>query len=102
MSIQTVGVIGAGVMGVGVAQSLAQTGYQVILVDVVEAALERSHQEIKRNLRFQGLFQRQTPLDNIQEVMRRITFTIDYHMLSDIDFVIENVTEKWDIKKEVY
>jgi 3-hydroxyacyl-CoA dehydrogenase len=42
MSIQTVGVIGAGVMGVGVAQNLAQAGYNVILVDIADDIL---HQE---------------------------------------------------------
>jgi 3-hydroxybutyryl-CoA dehydrogenase len=41
MNIQVVGVVGAGVMGIGVAQNLAQTGYQVILVDISEAILER-------------------------------------------------------------
>jgi 3-hydroxybutyryl-CoA dehydrogenase len=41
MNIQVVGVVGAGVMGIGVSQNLAQTGYQVILVDISEAILER-------------------------------------------------------------
>jgi len=41
MEIQTVGVVGAGVMGAGVAQNLSQTGHRVVLVDVAPAALPR-------------------------------------------------------------
>jgi len=42
MEIQTVGVIGAGVMGTGVAQNLAQTGHSVILIDISADILERA------------------------------------------------------------
>jgi 3-hydroxybutyryl-CoA dehydrogenase len=59
MNIQVVGVVGAGVMGIGVAQNLAQTGYQVILVDISEAILESAEQEIKKNIRFQTLFNKE-------------------------------------------
>ncbi len=53
MDIQTVGVIGAGVMGVGVAQNLAQTGHQVILVDIGDDILQAAGEQIRNNLRFQ-------------------------------------------------
>ena len=56
MDIQVVGVIGAGVMGVGVSQNLAQTGHQVILIDISESILERARQEIAKNNRFQSFF----------------------------------------------
>jgi 3-hydroxybutyryl-CoA dehydrogenase len=100
MSIQLVGVVGAGVMGAGVAQNLAQTGHRVILVDVSENALAKAEQEIKNNIRLQTLFKKgaQNPVD----ALGNITFSVADELLKDVDFVIENVTEKWDIKRGVY
>ncbi len=101
MEIQKIGVIGAGVMGVGVAQALAQTGHQVVLIDISDEVLGRSEQEIRNNLRFQGLFSKERAEDP-EKVLGQIAFTTDYQMLGDVDFVVENVVEKWDVKKEVY
>jgi len=102
MNIQVVGVVGAGVMGIGVAQNLAQTGYQVILVDISEAILEGAEQEIKKNIRFQTLFNKEKKVSSPDDILRKITFSTNYKLLDSADFVVENVTEKWDIKKEVY
>jgi 3-hydroxybutyryl-CoA dehydrogenase len=102
MNIQTVGVIGAGVMGIGVAQNLAQTDHQVILVDVSEEILEKTRQEIRNNIRFQGFFNKKEKAENSQDILSRIKLSTNYKFLDQADFVIENVTEKWDIKKEVY
>jgi 3-hydroxybutyryl-CoA dehydrogenase len=102
MNIQVVGVVGAGVMGIGVSQNLAQTGYQVILVDISEAILENAEQEIKKNIRFQTLFNKEKKVDSPADTLKKITFSTNYKLLDIADFVVENVTEKWDIKKEVY
>ncbi len=102
MNIQIVGVVGAGVMGIGVAQNLAQTGYQVILVDISEAILENAEQEIKNNIRFQTLFNKEKKAGSPDDILKKITFSTNYKLLDSADFVVENVTEKWDIKKEVY
>jgi len=99
---QVVGVVGAGVMGVGVAQNLAQTKHHVLLIDVSEAILERAKQEIKNNLRFQGFFQKTEKAENLDEILNRIKFSTDYQVLEKAEFVIENTTEKWEIKQEVY
>jgi len=99
---QVVGVVGAGVMGVGVAQNLAQTKHHVLLIDVSEAILERAKQEIKNNLRFQGFFQKTEKAENLDEILNRIKFSTDYQILEEAEFVIENTTEKWEIKQEVY
>ena len=121
-----IGVIGAGVMGAGVAQDLAQHGLTVILVDLGEPQLERARREIRANLRMQSLF-RQDPAaasgsvpapgaaaapnpapapakapSTSSAVLARITFTTDYEQLSAADFVIENVVEKWPVKERVY
>ncbi|MEH2106007.1 3-hydroxyacyl-CoA dehydrogenase family protein [Nostoc sp.] len=102
MNIQTVGVVGAGVMGVGVAQNLAQTGHQVILVDISEDILDKAKYEIRNNIRFQGFFQKSDNTETPDSVLKRIEFSTNYKFLEKADFVVENVTEKWDIKKQVY
>jgi 3-hydroxybutyryl-CoA dehydrogenase len=102
MEIQTVGVIGAGVMGIGVAQTLAQTGHKVLLLDVSDAVLEQSAREIKQGLRFQGLFKKGPQAESPEAVLGRITFSTDYSILERADFVIENATEKFEVKQGIY
>ncbi|MGF2037459.1 MAG: 3-hydroxyacyl-CoA dehydrogenase family protein [Nostoc sp. CmiVER01] len=102
MNIQVVGVIGAGVMGSGLAQNLAQTGHEVILLDVSEKILEEAKEKIKNNLRFQKMFQKSNKSDNIENVLQKIQIFTDYQSLESAEFVIENVTEKWEIKNRVY
>ena len=60
MNIQTVGVIGGGIMGRGVAQNLAQKWYQVILLDVSDQILIKAKQEILLNIRFHGFYTKET------------------------------------------
>jgi 3-hydroxybutyryl-CoA dehydrogenase len=88
-----IGVVGAGVMGVGVAQSAAQAGFEVVLVDIDEAVLARARDEIRNNLRYFSMMNRGAALD-IPAVQRRITCTTDLDRLVDADFVVENVVEK--------
>ena len=102
MSINLVGVIGAGVMGVGVAQNLAQCGHQVVLVDVAEEILKRAEQELRYNVRLQSFLMKDKPTKSAGDLLRQITFSTSHEPLVNADFVIENVTEKWEIKKEVY
>lgn len=102
MNIQVVGVVGSGVMGVGVAQNLAQTGHQVIIVDISEEILDKAKQEIRNNVRFQGFFQKNEKAESPDNILQRIKFSPNYKFLEDAEFVIENATEKWDIKKEIY
>ncbi|HVB20489.1 MAG TPA: 3-hydroxyacyl-CoA dehydrogenase family protein [Ktedonobacteraceae bacterium] len=102
MDIRITGVVGSGVMGVGVAQSLAQAGYKVILLDISEEILKRAKDEITRNMRFQRLFNKSAGQESIDTILERITYTTEYAPFADADFVIENVTEKWEIKQQVY
>ncbi|GAA1918629.1 3-hydroxyacyl-CoA dehydrogenase family protein [Streptomyces durmitorensis] len=101
MEFTTVGVVGAGVMGVGVAQNLAQTGHQVILVDVSEEVLDNAKRELRTSLRAFALFNRAAAVDPAA-VIEKIEFTTDYELLAKADFVVENVTEDWSIKEKVY
>jgi 3-hydroxybutyryl-CoA dehydrogenase len=102
MEIRTVGVVGAGVMGIGLGHNLAQTGHKVVLVDVSDAVLDRARDEIRKNLRFQTMFKKEAKSESADEVLGRIHFTTRYEDLSEVDFLVENATEKWEIKKEIY
>ncbi len=102
MDVQTVGVVGAGVMGIGVAQNLAQTGHQVLLVDISEDILDKAKHEIRNNIRFQEFFKKSDRQVTSDGIIEKIEFSTNYKILESADFIVENVTEKWDIKKEVY
>ncbi len=102
MTVQVVGVVGAGVMGIGVAHNLAQSGYHVTLVDLSNDILTHASREITNNLRLQRMWSKTQDQESINDIVERITFTTDYDRLAIADFVIENATEKWDIKKAIH
>ncbi len=102
MELSTVGVIGAGVMGVGVAQNLAQTGHSVVLIDLGDEQLRKARAGIRQAVRMQGLFKKSASSESADTVLERIRFTTDYGDLGGVDFVVENVVEKWQVKAEVY
>lgn len=102
MNIETVGVLGAGVIGIGVAQNLAQSAFKVILVDVQESILASAKAKIRENIRFQRLFNKSGRRDRPIDPVEQINFTTDDQALSRADYVIENVTENWDVKRELY
>ncbi len=102
MEIQAVGVVGAGVMGRGVAQSLAQTGHHVVLLDISDEVLAKALAEIKDNVRLHSLFTPKKGALAPDDVARQITCSTDYDMLAEAEFVIENVTEKWELKQAIY
>jgi len=102
MDLQIIGVIGAGVMGGGIAQNLAQTGHQVILVDLSSEILDQAKAGIRENIRLQTLLQKNGGPDNPDKILGRISFGTDYDLFRQVVFIIENVPEKWEVKKEVY
>jgi 3-hydroxybutyryl-CoA dehydrogenase len=98
-----VGVIGAGLMGGGVAQNLAQSGFEVKLIDLTDEILEKSKAAIQDNIRLSAFFVRdKSRIEPIDRVMGRIEFSTDYACLGDVFFVIENVSERWEAKQDVY
>lgn len=97
-----IGVMGAGVMGQGVAQSFAEKGYKVILVDIDDKILRQAISDIEKNIKLNSLFNKQSLSINTNEVIENISLTKDYSLLKDANFIIENVTEDWVVKKAVY
>lgn len=64
--------------------------------------MDQARSAIYRQLRFGRLLKTNKILEDVQLILNRITFTIDYQYLCDVDVVIENVTEDYYIKKNVY
>jgi 3-hydroxybutyryl-CoA dehydrogenase len=89
-------------MGVGLAQSLAQSGCRVLLIDLSQDILERARSQIKENLRFHTLFKKAEGASSTNAVMDRITFSYDCGVLEGADFLIENIIEKWEVKRPLY
>jgi 3-hydroxybutyryl-CoA dehydrogenase len=97
MGIGTVGVIGAGQMGAGVAQVAAQAGVKVLLTDVSEDFVARGRETVARNL--DRMIQRgRFKAEERDSIMRRIDTTATLEDLKETDFVIEAVVENEDAK----
>lgn len=97
-----VGVAGAGVMGAGVAQNLAQKGIRTVLVDISEAALAKARTNIFNAVRFAAMMQRGATAADPEQTVGLIEFTTDLGRLSDVEFLVENIVEKWPAKQELY
>ncbi len=101
MMFKRAGVVGAGVMGRGLAQSLAASGLEVVLVDLREEILEEARRDMAESLRLSGLFQKKEAAGP-EEIFGRIRWSIRLEALADCDFVVENITEKEELKAEIY
>jgi 3-hydroxybutyryl-CoA dehydrogenase len=98
---KTIGVIGAGQMGSGIAHVCALAGLNVRLGDVDPAALERAVQTIDRNLVRQVSRGKIGEADK-QAAMAHIATGTDYDQFGDCDIVIEAATEKEAVKREIF
>jgi 3-hydroxybutyryl-CoA dehydrogenase len=98
---KTIGVIGAGQMGSGIAHVCALAGLDVRMGDVDSAALDRAVQTIDRNL-VRQVSRGKIAEGDKQAAMSHIRTGVDYAMFGDCDFVIEAATEKEAIKRDIF
>jgi 3-hydroxybutyryl-CoA dehydrogenase len=99
---QRVGVLGAGTMGIGGAHAFAAAGFDVVLVDLTKEALERAREQIAVNARMYAMIDRRLAACEPEEVLSRIEFATCLDGLAGADYVVENVTENWDVKEALY
>jgi len=98
--VKKVGVIGAGAMGHGIAQSALFAGYDVVLLDVAQPALDKGVADI--HALFDGLVKRgKFTKDEVDAKMAKLTPTLKYSDMADCDLVIEAVAEVMYVKKLV-
>jgi 3-hydroxybutyryl-CoA dehydrogenase len=101
MDIKTVGVVGAGTMGNGIAHVFAKSGFNVVLVEIEQRFLDRGMDTISKNMDREvkknviSAEQRQAALDRIRPVL-------DLNQLAACDLVVEAASEKFEIKRELF
>jgi len=101
MEIKRVGVVGAGLMGHGIAQVAAQAGYDVVLREVSQEPLEKGVGRIEKQLA-RAVEKGRLEQDESDVARARIAATLDYADFADCDLVIEAVTEDLATKLEMW
>jgi len=101
MDIKKIGVLGAGVMGNGIAQVAAQAGYNVVMRDIEDRFVEGGIKNIDKFLS-KSVEKGKMKAEDKAAIMGRIKGTTKMEDLKDVDFVVEVVLEVMDIKKKVF
>src|SRR5580658_7193873 len=99
--IQTVGVVGAGTMGSGIAHVFARAGFEVLLCDVEQRFLDRALGQIRANLGREAAKGKLAESD-VELVLARIHSTVDRETLSGAELVVEAASERFEVKAEIF
>ncbi|MBT8521054.1 3-hydroxybutyryl-CoA dehydrogenase [Polynucleobacter paneuropaeus] len=100
MSIQSVGIIGAGTMGNGIAQVCAVAGLDVVMIDINDAAVERGLSHISKSL--DRLIKKETlSVEDKNSTLKRIKASTSYADLKGLSLVIEAATENQAVKEKI-
>lgn len=98
---EIIGVIGAGTMGNGIAQTAASNGFDVVLCDISQDFVDKGVANVGKSLdRF--VKKEKITEDEKNEILGRITATTNLEDLKDCDLIIEAATENFDIKKQIF
>ena len=100
MEIKTIGVIGAGTMGNGIAHVFAKSGYQVVICEVEQRFLDRGTETIRKNLE-REVAKNKLTAEQSQQALKNIQGVLDRKELGRCDFIVEAATEKFDIKAQL-
>jgi 3-hydroxybutyryl-CoA dehydrogenase len=98
MEVKTIGVVGAGQMGSGIAQVAAQAGYQVLLLDASEEALRRGLEAIRRSLA-KFLEKGRITEEALEAALGRIRTTLDLEDFREADLIVEAIVEDEGAKR---
>jgi len=99
--IKTVGVVGAGTMGSGIAHVFARAGFEVLLCDLEQRFLDRALGQIRANLGREAAKGKLAESD-VEPVLARIRPTVDRETLSGADFAVEAASERFELKSEIF
>ncbi|MBV8458878.1 MAG: 3-hydroxybutyryl-CoA dehydrogenase, partial [Acetobacteraceae bacterium] len=100
MSIDTIGIIGAGTMGAGIAQVAAATGFKVALIDVDKNALSKALERISSG--FDRVVKKgQMSAEAKQAALNLIRTATDYEILAAADLIVEAATENAEVKEKI-
>jgi 3-hydroxybutyryl-CoA dehydrogenase len=101
MSINTIGVIGAGTMGNGIAQVFAQAGFTVKVQDVSQPALDRARATIEKSLA-KFVEKGKLAADARDAALARLSASTDLDQLAGVDYVVEAIVEEVEAKRALY
>ena len=101
MEIKSVGVIGAGTMGNGIAHVFAKGGYNVTLIDVEQRFLDRGLDTIRKNTEREVAKGKLTS-EQRDQALARITAATERTQLANCDFIVEAASERFEIKSELF
>jgi 3-hydroxybutyryl-CoA dehydrogenase len=101
MEIKKVGVVGCGVMGAGIAQVCARSGYEVVVMEKDPALLKKGLLAIEAFLK-KGIEKGKVSEEEKTSILERIKGTTDYKDFNDRDLVIEAVVEDINLKKGIF
>jgi len=101
MEIKTIGVVGAGQMGNGIAQVAAQSGLQVVMSDIANGFVQKGLTTISKNLD-RMVEKGKIPSQKKDEIMGRIRGTIQVKEMAGTDFVVEAATENETLKLNIF
>ena len=99
--IKTVGVIGAGTMGNGIAHVFAKSGYQVVLVDVEQRFIDRGLDTITKNME-REVAKNKLTAEQREAALKSIRTSLDRKQLAECDLVVEAASERFEIKSELF
>ena len=101
MNIKTIGVVGAGTMGNGIAQVAAQAGYNVVMSDIEDRFVQSGIKNVDKFLA-KSVEKGKMSGDEKNAIMGRIKGTVKIEDMKDADLVVEVVLEKMDLKKQIF
>ena len=100
-SIQTIGIVGAGTMGSGIAQVALMAGYRVLLYDLKPSQVQRAAQIVERNLQ-QAAERGKLDPDEVRGALERFEVTTHFSRMEEVDFVIEAIIEQFEVKQALF
>lgn len=101
MEIKSIGIVGAGTMGHGIAQVALQAGFKVLLNDVNETFLKTAKERITRGLE-KGVERGRFSESQKEGMLKNLTLTTTLKDFRRVDFVVEAVTEDFQVKRQVF
>jgi 3-hydroxybutyryl-CoA dehydrogenase len=98
---ETIGIVGLGTMGAGIAEVFAREGYTVVGVEQNDEGLARGRQHLENSTARAVARQKMTEAEQA-ELLGRVTFSTELKALTDADFVVEAVVESVEVKKQIF
>ncbi|MDP4091830.1 MAG: 3-hydroxyacyl-CoA dehydrogenase NAD-binding domain-containing protein [Bacillota bacterium] len=101
MKIKKAAVIGSGLMGRGIAQTIAQAGIDCVNIDILPEQIKTAEENVKANLK-KLLSKDKINAERMNEILSFLRFSTHYEEISEADIIVEAVPEKMELKKQVF